>query len=105
MEKSNIVCLTDDIKGWSEPKKKLQRTLKRLEQYYGKEVIVWGGGGAGTRVAILNKAEIEPTILRNHNGYILRAYLGRVNPPISPSLLDKKEWTPWLGSWQISVRV
>ncbi len=104
MAKLKIVHLTDDIKSWSEPKGKLLKILKRLEQHYNKEVIVWGGGGWGSSTAILKRVEIQPTILNDHDGYTLRAYLDRVNPPISPYAKNKNEWTPWLGSWQISVK-
>ncbi len=103
MTEAKIVHLTEDIDSWSEPRHKLIRVLKRLERYYNKEVIVWGGGGAGSSTAILDKVEIEPTILRDHDGYILKAYLDRVNPPISP-YTSKDKWEPWLGSWQISVK-
>lgn len=100
-----MLDLTREVNKWSLPKQTLNKVIKRLQGYYGKEIIIWGGGGAGGSTAILNKATIEPTILRNEKGYSLRASLTRVNPPISPYEEDKTEWTPWIGSWQLSVNV
>ena len=97
------VHLTKDIRGWSECKTKLLKIARGLEYYYNKEVIVWGGGGSGSSTAILKRVELEPTIIKNKHGYTLRAHLQRVTPPTSPYDSDKVEWTPWLGSWQISA--
>lgn len=99
----NVIHLTEDIDSWDEPRRKLAKVVKILEPYYGKQVIVWGGGGASASYAVLDKVTIEPSILRDGKGCTIRAQLSRLNPPISPLADDNGKWTPWLGSWQISA--
>ena len=95
------ICLTEDIAGWSEPEEKLLKIKERLGQYIGKEVICWGGGGYGGSVVTLDKVEIHPTILKNHDGYTLKAYLSKCEPHLAYDKTDK--FDPWLGGWQLSV--
>jgi hypothetical protein len=94
--------LTEKITGWDESIETLTPIFEGMRPYFGKKVIGWGGGGGGCFDAILDNVTFEKTILRSGKGFTLKAWMHDAALNFSGT---NGEWDPYLGSWQISVRI
>ena len=83
--------------------------LVELKKHIGEKVLLTGGGGYGTNIAILKGAEIvKQGYIRNQPG--LKVYLTIIKGPMMD--YNQKTWKktvpsdfdPWIDSWQISVK-
>lgn len=68
-----------------------------LENEIGEKVILTGGGGSGMHSAILTEVWVDEHSPGGPKG--LRVRLANTSPPM---MRDGKDFTPWIGSWQIS---
>lgn len=82
--------------------KRLEPQLRRLRRHYGERVLLTGGGGSGAHLATLVAARIVKERGRNGEPWVaLQVDLKRVKPP----LCGRSTFSPYINSWQISVRV
>lgn len=78
--------------GYADPDEaQINKWMVDLKKEVGKKVLLSGGGGFGINSAILKEVWKE--------GDGLRVRLSNLNPP---ELSGGKDFTPWIGSWQIS---
>ncbi len=72
----------------------LHRTAEKLKEHTGEKVLLTGGGGYGYNVGVLTGAEVD--YARN----AVRVHLRDLQPKMG----GRTEFSPLIGSWQISVQ-
>lgn len=78
------------------PKAELEKQLKEIKKHIGKEVLLTGGGGHSGSLHILQDVWIQHVGRSNSWGLMVR---------LTPGLFeDTEEFTPFLDSWQISIK-
>jgi len=100
---NEYVNITEDVE-WADTRKHLAEVIAKLKPHFGERVVVWGGGGPGVSIATLTDATIERCLLKAHPRKVsLRVCLENETPELTYS--DNHKRDPWIGSWQIAVRV
>ena len=94
--------VTEDVE-WADTEKHLRTVIKRLKPHYGERVVVFGGVGPGVSLATLTSARVTRSLLLAHpDKCSLSVYLKDETQPFG----DKNgKRNPWIGSWQIAVKV